>query len=464
MYSIYANDVCIYDDSFPQDNMCVIDPKLVLSESSAGSLTITLPPSNLAYETITRMTTDISVRKNGSEIWAGRVLSEDKNFWNHRVLLCEGELAFLNDTTQPPAEYHNLTVRGFLEKLIQIHNSKVAKNRQFVVGTVTVEDSNDSLYRYTNFESTISCINEKLLDRLGGHIRVRKVAGVRYLDYLKDYPNINSQTIEFGKNLLDFTRMWDSTKFATAIVPLGARLDDSAIEALDAYLTVESVNNGSIYVKSQDAIDNYGWIEKVVEWSDVTTPQALLAKAKKYLSEIQFDDMKIELSAVDLHYMNVNYEDVKMLDKIRIISDPHGLDRYFPVTRLTIPLDQPENTVFTLGGMVCNTLTGTNNQINATLSNTIKNLPKISSILKEAQNNATSLINTAMNGYITFINNSDGTPRELLIMDTNNIETAKSVWRWNVNGLGYSSKGYKGPFTTAITMDGKINADFILAG
>ena len=129
MYSIYADGVCIYSDVFALDSMKVINPKLTLEDNGAGSLTVTIPPQNVAYHSIVRMVTDISVQKDGEEIWAGRVLSESEDFYRNRVLYCEGELAFFNDTTQPPAEYSGLTVRGYLEKLISVHNSKAAANR-----------------------------------------------------------------------------------------------------------------------------------------------------------------------------------------------------------------------------------------------------------------------------------------------------------------------------------------------
>lgn len=462
MYSIYADNICIYNDSFSLDNMKVIEPKLVIEDNSAGSLSIKLPPSNIGYETIIRMVTDISVKKDEKEIWAGRVLSEQKDFWNNRTLLCEGELAFLNDSTQPPAEYHDITVRGFLETLISIHNSKVAANRQFTVGTVTVTDSNNSLYRYTNYEKTIECINDKLIKRLGGHLQVRKENGVRYLDYLAEYPNTNSQTIEFGKNLLDFTRKWDLTDFATVIIPLGNRLDESPIEALDAYLTVESVNNGSMYVQSADGVAAYGWIEKVVNWDDVSTASALLSKAKKYLSDIQFDDMTIELSALDLHYLDIDYEAVKLLEQIRVISIPHGMDRYFPVTKLEVPLDQPENTQFTLGDDIKGTLTSVNNATNAETLKKLESLPKASSILEEAKSNATTLLNSATNGYITITQDKYGT-NTLYVSNNRDYTKATKLWKWNLNGLGYSKDSGK-TYGLAITMDGAIVADYITTG
>ena len=462
MYSIYADGICIYNDAFALDNMKVIDPKLTLEDNAAGSLSMILPPSNIGYGTIIRMVSDISVHKDGEEIWAGRVLSEDKDFWNNRVLFCEGELAFLNDSTQPPAEYHGQTVRGFLETLINIHNSKVTNDKQFTIGSVTVTDPNDSIYRYTNYEKTIECINEKLVKKLGGHLRIRKVNGVRYLDYLADYPNTNSQIIEFGKNLLDFTRKWDLTEFATVIIPLGNRLDESPIEALEAYLTVESVNNGSIYVRSSEAVASYGWIEKVIHWDDVSTASSLLSKAEAYLSDIQFDNMSIELSALDLHYLDVNYEAVKLLDELRVISKPHGMDRHFPVTKLEIPLDSPEKTLFKLGDTIKTSLTSVNNQTNTSILQKIESLPKAQSVLKEAKENATQIMKMATNGFITITQDQYGT-NTMYISNDKDYTKATKLWKWNINGLAYSNDGGE-TFGLAMTMDGAIVADFITAG
>ena len=146
MYSIYADGVCIYSDVFALENMKVLSPKLTLEDNGAGSLTMKLPPINVGYNTITRLTTDISIQKDGEELWSGRVLQEDKDFWNNRVLYCEGELAFFNDSSQLPGEHAGLSIRAYLEKLIAVHNSKVPKNRRFVIGAVTVVDKNYPTY------------------------------------------------------------------------------------------------------------------------------------------------------------------------------------------------------------------------------------------------------------------------------------------------------------------------------
>ncbi len=460
MYSIYVDDVCIYSDVFALESMKVISPKLTLEDNAAGSLTMKLPQKNVGYGSISRLTTDISVQKDGVEIWAGRVLSESMDFYNNRDLYCEGELAYFNDSTQPPAEFSGKSIRAYLEELIRVHNSKVGANRQFSIGAVTVVDENFPTY-YTNNDNTMAILNA-LIEKYGGHMRVRKVDGVRYLDYLAEYPDTCSQVIQFGSNMIDFTKQWDSSEFATVIVPLGNRLDDSPIEALDAYLTVESVNSGSMYVKSDEAFAAYGWIEKVVTWDDVSDPAVLLEKAKAYLSDLQFDNMELELSALDLHYLDVSIEAVKLLDEIRVISRPHGLDRMFPVTKLEIPLDNPDQTQFKLGDTVKTSLSSVNNQISAAILKKIEDLPKAHSILKEAKENATHIMNMATTGYITITKDDYGS-ETLYISNVRDYTKADKLWKWNMNGLGYSNDGGK-TFGLAITMDGSIVADYITTG
>lgn len=85
-------------------------------------------------------------------------------------------------------------------------------------------------------------------------------------------------------------------------------------------------------------------------------------------------------------------------------------------------------------------------------------IDKVQSELEASKQEATDKINSGLGGYVT------KTSDELLIMDTEDKDTARNLWRWNINGLGFSSNGYSGPYTTAITNDGKIVADFITVG
>ena len=84
MYKVYADGICVYDDSFIMEDQIISTPKLVLEDNSAGSFEMILPPTNVAYELIERFSTNIQVLKDNKEIWSGRVLSDSFDFWKNR--------------------------------------------------------------------------------------------------------------------------------------------------------------------------------------------------------------------------------------------------------------------------------------------------------------------------------------------------------------------------------------------
>ncbi|MGM0122084.1 phage tail spike protein [Enterococcus sp. AZ152] len=55
-------------------------------------------------------------------------------------------------------------------------------------------------------------------------------------------------------------------------------------------------------------------------------------------------------------------------------------------------------------------------------------------------------------------------PTDLFFCDHPKLEEARLVLRINKSGIGFSSKGWQGPFDTAWTLDGKFNANFIQTG
>lgn len=475
MYSVYGDGICIYNDLYLSGAVNALTPKLNLSDNSAGSLEITLPVGNAGYEKLERLSSEIIVKRDKEEIWAGRIISEKANFQNSRVLTCEGEFAYFNDTTQPPTEYNEIDVYSFIFALINEHNSKVGENKQFEIGSITVQET---ISRVTDNETTMEAFKDHLIDKLGGHMRVRRVYDEdgklhKYVDYLNDYPNTNGQTIRFGENLLDFTRNWDMSEYATVLMPRGAKLDESPIESVDAYLDVSSVNGGSRYVTNEEGIKRFGWIELVVDFEDITEPEELLQKANEYLEDEQFDDVVIDVSAVDLRYLSKDTLPINLLDNVRCISRPHGMDRIFPVTELSIQLDNPANSTYTLGDTSKeSTLTASTRATNAEILERIKSIPNEKTILNKAQDNATSIINMATQGYVTIIKNQNGS--EYLAVSSENANNAyypssdtwksgTKLWKWSVNGLGYSKDGGR-TFGTAITMDGAIVANYVTTG
>lgn len=470
MYKIYSDGVCIYDDTNPLEKYKLLSPSLILEKGKAGSLDFTMPPANIGYDTVKKYLSDITLEKNGQEIWEGRVIDEDKDFWNCRKLKCEGSLAFFNDTVQPQWESESTTVLEFFTRLITIHNSRLPAGdyRRFAVGRITVTTPNVTIRRFTDYETTYDCLTKKLVDELGGHLHVRKENGIRYLDYLKEeFFDSNTQTIEFGKNLLDFTRNWSLTELCTVLIPLGKTKDESQYNLINEYVDIKSVNDGSLYLEaSPESIALYGRVEKVVKWEDIENPTELKAQGELYLRNTQFKDMTIEMSAVDLSIMGVAADDFSLGDYVHVISKPHGLDKWFPIDKLEIPLDAPEDTKFELNGTE-KVAMSTAVASSSSAIQTIEKQPIPSAILDKAKQEAASLITSATTGYITTLRNQNGVPYALIISTGPDYSSCNSYWMWSNGGLAHIIKDpISGELTTnnAMTSDGKIVADMITAG
>lgn len=456
MYKVLCDGALMYDPRF--EELALINPVVKLEENKAGSFSFKILPNHPLYDAIKRRKSVIQVLQDEEIIFAGLCVEEKTDFYNQKTVNCEGELSYLNDSIQRPKRYQDVTVRGLLEAYINNHNAQVDESKHFEVGMVTVEDSNDSIYCYTNMNSTMKEIKEDLVDDLGGYLRVRYADGVKYIDYLAEAMNTTAQTIEIGENLLDFSSNIDSSEIATAIIPLGEVLEERTVEGLDTRLTIESVNEGLDYVHSPEAVEAYGWIYKTVQFDGVTTPEALKRKGEQYLADIQFENMVIEAKAVDLHLTDAEIERFKLSDQIRVVSPPHGLNKLFRLTKLTINLNKPASNVITLGKDEAVSLSAKSNQENEEIKKAIESIIPPSTVLNQAIANATALITAAMGGYVV------KTQNELLIMDTDDIKTAQKVWRWNINGLGFSNTGYDGKYEIAMTMDGNFSADFISSG
>lgn len=442
-------------------------PYFEVGDNINGSASFSVYPNHPYYDKVKKLTTDIIFYRDDEPEFYGRVLYDDEDFSGTKKVFVEGELAFLCDSIQRPKVYHNISVKAYVQDLIDIHNSQVEERKQFTVGRVTVKDSNDSLYRYSNYEDTRTTFKEKLISRLGGHLVIRHVDGLRILDYLsdEDYYTKNTQGIRFGKNLLDFSKNMDASDLVTCVIPLGAKLDeedqDPSLEAIsDQRITIASVNGGVDYVTDDNAVREYGKIYKTVTWDDVSLPENLMKKGEEYLKSAQFEKMVLELKAVDLNLKDDSFQRFAVGNKIQCTSTPNGLDKEFPLTKKKTYITSFKDNTVTLGDETSSvSYTSSNRQNTAQIEETVKSLPSKSEILQEALRNAQDLINKQVaSGYAVH------TPNEFIVADDKEYkDKAKNLWRWGLGGLAHYSQGYDGPIDgVALTMDGKINGEMLL--
>ncbi|MBS4980059.1 MAG: phage tail protein [Lachnospiraceae bacterium] len=464
MYQVLIDGKDLY---YPGDKEYVIaDAVTKLQMNDSGTFECDVPAINPEYGNIKNRRSMIQVLKNEKEIFYGEVRESEKDFYGTKQVYAVGELAFLFDSIQPQAKYQDMTSRQLLETWLDIHNRQVEERKRFYVGMVTVHDSNDSLYRFTNQETTLDCIREKLCEKLNGYLRIRKVNGKRYLDLvtLQEYGKICEQPIEFGENLLDYAENVSASELYTAVIPKGARLEESPIEGLEAYVSIKSENNGKDYLYSQEAVSIYGWNRCVVSWDDVTEPANLKRKGEEWLKDNQYESMVLELSAADLSILDVSMESFELGDSIPVYSRPHGMDRIFPVQKLELHLQDPTSDKIQLGTKIKLSYTEQNKGHYQYVEQQLENNRQTTAWLQSAIDNATSMMTGSKGGYKVTEFDEKGRWLRDLYMNAPSKEQATQVMQINMNGIGFSRDGFDGPYKNAWTIDGVLLGEFIKAG
>lgn len=338
----------------------VINAKCKLEVNKTGSLTFYVAQNHPYRNFIKKLTSKITLYQDDKALFYGRVLNTEIDIDGLVYVECEGELSYLLDTIQRANVYQleggdDNVIETYLKMLMVIHNSQTSDDKKFIVGDVNVTDPNNYLYKITNYEKTLDVINDDLIKKLGGYIRIRHENGNRYIDYLKASSTTSSQTIEFGKNIVDFTQSINGEDIFTALIPLGAKLDDANAE-VEKRLTIRSLPDSTVenivkkddYIYNAEAVEKYGYIFKVEKWDDVNLPRNLLNKAKVKLSQFTSETMYIEMTAIDLHNLDKSIDSFEVGNKIRCISKPHNIDVYLIVKSIDIDIDDPSNTTIKL--------------------------------------------------------------------------------------------------------------------
>ena len=329
------------------------------SVSAYDSFTFTLDPSHRLYSIIKPYKFFVKVTRPdiGKVLFEGRVLtysdSMDTSGIIQKTAVCEGLEGFLHDSVQPWNEFHNTTPKDFLQALINEHNKQVESYKQMRLGEVTVTNSTDNVYRFVDdTKDTYDNIQDKLVSRLGGELRVRDENGALYLDYMPKIGGTASQKIILTKNLLSSSRNIDPTEVVTVLKPLGATQerqtgDDGKTEVSSPRLTIASANGGNEYLRDEELIKEFGIRIKTQTWDDVNTADILLQKGRNYLANQKAIKYELQLGYVDLSYI----KGANMLacgDTITAVNQLQGIEISERIIAMSIDLLQVQNTTVTL--------------------------------------------------------------------------------------------------------------------
>ena len=241
-----------------------------------------------------------------------------------------------------------------------------------------------------------------------------------------------------------------SEGFATRLYAFGKKDEDGNP------LTFASINGGKSYVEDRTYTDKV----VCVGWSDerYSTQEGLLAAAKAKLSELSFPSRSYTCEAQNLNEDVWMYKMVTLIDRRRKTRVNHQIVEWkeYPKHALdSITLSKTVNNIES-------NVDKLKNDINVKIDEEKSTMQQI---LQAAIDNATDKITGNKGGSFCWVYDQDDKPIELLNLgDTDDVNTAKSVWRWNAAGLGHSNTGYDGAYALALLADGSINADVITAG
>ncbi len=351
MYTIHADGKMLFSSVSEDVSSIALSPMLSLNINKAGSLSFVLPPGNSMHGNLKKLKSIITVEQDGVQLARGRVVETELDTYNQKSVHCDGEKSFLMDSVFQPGTLDG-KVHDFFKKLIDNHNSQVDAEKQFTVGVVDAVEADavmqpDSRNETRVYWNTMDMIEDSLLNVYGGYLRTRTVGNTHYIDWVKEYGETNSQPVEFSVNLLDLTDVIDAGDVFTVLIPLGACEIGEDGEYTDP-LSIESVNNGLNYIQDDDAVEMYGKIWRTNAWSYIDDPAKLLEKGREYLKTgIALET--ITLKAIDMHFTDGNVQPIRIGDKVRILSNPHGIDKVMICSQIEIDLLNPENTLYTFG-------------------------------------------------------------------------------------------------------------------
>ena len=270
-------------------------------------------------------------------------------------------------------------------------------------------------------------------------------------------------TIRYGKNMTDLKQEENCSNVYTAVYPYWYSDEWGLIELPEKMISAPGTYN---YTRVYPLDLSNEW-QNTYEWEDqYPSEDEIRELTQKYIAENNIGIPIVSLSvSFEQLSQSKEYETLAMLEAVHLCD---MVNVEFP----QLGVSATSKCIKTIYNVITNKyisieLGESQSNLADTVSEqsqTIKKKPN-QTFMEKAIQNATQLISGGLGGYVVMHSSSDGKyPDEILIMDDPDIKKATKVWRWNKNGLGYSNKGYNGPYSTAITQDGSIVADFVKTG
>ena len=421
-----------YDDDFLFDpytgDDAIYDAKISANVNASAYFDFTITRNHRLYDTIAERSGIVTVYFDNTLLFMGEITDIDENFQGSKSVSCVDPRDHLKDVLLRPystvsGEQPNTapsSVDGYFQWLINRYNEGMINAKfRFEIGVNqgAYLDKNNYIYRSSEqLPSVGSELEAKILDSLGGYLTLTYPEGTPTLNLYSDVHEANTQIIDFGVNLVDFTKNTGTSDQYTAVRPVGGTPEKDSGDRNVPDLkptTIESLGDGvtsvdSDYVKKGDvvyclsAVNRYGYKEYNWNESDTTDPQELLEKAVADLKKKVEPKLTIEVKAVDMALFMEGYDHLECGQVARVRSKPHGIDEYLLVNAMDIDLQDPSQTKYTLG-QAFDSLTGEQSSFVKSLNAGINSSLDAVAGLDQTMKDQAVLVDQANNNAITAI-------------------------------------------------------------
>lgn len=382
-----------------------------------------------------------------------RIVNIIKNKWNitvfARQITIQDQLATQLKDVRPENQNGYSCLQWMLKNSNEyIENRNYARDLEF---SSDIDTISTAYYKDKNLYEALFDCDQSFINRWGGEIQRR---GYR-TTINKRIGEDRGFQVRRGKNLTSFEVETNMDNVVTRIKPVAynGHTIDGYVQSgnIDKYARVKTITIKYDDVKLQEDCG-----EDEVGYSTLEELQSeLIRRAQLEFTENHVDELqaKYRIDFVGLakteeykkyamlervyigDTVNVYEEKLDINVKVRVISKRYNVLRQKVIEMQLSNIDLSKFKPTSIVEII----------------KEINKLPEsFQNVLQQAREEATDLINAGINGFVVANKN------EILIMDTADKNTATKVWRWNVNGLGFSSTGYYGEYNTALTMDGKL--------
>lgn len=257
--------------------------------------------------------------------------------------------------------------------------------------------------------------------------------------------------LRYGKNITDIKQEAEISQTITGIVPYWMDNEGNNLVTLPERVVYSP--NASAYSQKLTVPMDFS-----ADFEQQPTEATLRTHAQAYVNQSGIGIPKV---SIDVSFVNLadteEYKDlialqaVKLCDTIPVQFEPLGIDTTAKIVKTEYDVLAEKYKKITVGSLRSNLATNITEQNNSIMTTTSAKFEKVVTEI----DNATAWL-TSSGGYVVAVKNNDGSWKELLFLDTNDVDTATNVLRINENGIGFSSNGVSGPYTQAWTLDGRL--------